>query len=156
MLLFFSIGVLVLVVFFLLFTGAAVLYLSRSGRAQVTDTLPANLPPEIPICTGFKPAHVVVVDVDGGKRYQVQGDCPENRLQLVDDMVRQMAYLGWQVRNEGGGNLSGFLSEKHERLDVALSDSSSAGNQTLVTMQMRTGVQGVPPEFAAPSPGRKP
>jgi hypothetical protein len=151
-LLLFSIGAVVLVVGFLAFAGAEAIYLIRNGKAQVSDTLPSNLPKEIPICTGFSPAHTFVVDLGHGKRYEVQGDCPENRLQLVDDFINQMASGAWTVHDDGAGNLSGYDYEHHERIDIALVDSNNASNQTTVTIQMETGVDQVPSDFPQPSP----
>ena len=159
-LLLFSIGAIILVAGFLVFAGAEALYLVRNGKAQVSDTLPANLPKEIPICTGFIPAHTFVVDLGNGKRYEVQGDCPESSVQLVDDMTNQMASGGWTVHDDGAGNLAGYDYERHERIDVALVDSSSASNQTTVTIQMETHVDQVPSDFpprsASPSPSASP
>ena len=153
MLLFFRIGALVLVLGFLVFAGAEAFYLVRNGRAQVTDTVPPDLPKEIPICDGFTPAHTIIVDTSPGKRYEVQGDCPVNRLQLVDDLTNQMAYEGWTVVDDGAGNLSGYMYTKHERIDVGLSDSSAGSNQTTVTIQLQTAVTAVPSDFPpAPSP----
>ncbi|HEY8739389.1 MAG TPA: hypothetical protein VIN56_02190 [Candidatus Dormibacteraeota bacterium] len=151
-LLFFSIGAVILVAGFLLFAGAEALYLVRNGKAQVTDTLPANLPKQIPICTGFKPAHTIVVETGGGKRYEVQGDCPENRLQLVDDLTNQMQYIGWTVHDDGTGALSAYDYERHQLIELTLADSASGSNQTTVTMDMQTGVTAVPSGFARPSP----
>lgn len=151
-LLFFGIGAIILVLGFLGFAGAEALYLIRNGKAQVSDTVPADLPKEIPICTGFSPAHTIVVDLGHGKRYEVQGDCPEDRLQLVDDVTNQMASGGWTVHNDGAGNLSGYDYERHERIDIALVDSNNASNQTTVTIQMETGVNQVPSDFPQPSP----
>lgn len=151
-LLLFSVGAIILVLGFLGFAGAEALYLISNGKAQVTDTLPSNLPREIPICTGFSPAHTFVVDLGHGKRYEVQGDCPENRLQLVEDLTNQMASGAWTVHDDGAGNLSGYDYERHERIDIALVDSNNASNQTTVTIQMETGVNQVPSDFPQPSP----
>lgn len=155
-LLFFSIGALVLVLGFLVFAGATALYFVRNGRAQVTDTLPSNLPREIPICTGFQPAHTIIVDVAGGKRYDIQGDCPENTVQLNDDLVNQMEFLGWTVHDDGQGDLAGYNYAKRETIDVSLSDSSSASNQATVMIEMQTAVKTPPSDFprsaVAPSP----
>lgn len=152
LLLFFSIGAVILVAGFLIFAGAEAFYLVKNGKATVTDSLPSDLPRQIPICTGFKPAHTIIVDANGGKRYEVQGDCPENRLQLVDDLTSQMKFIGWTVHGDGAGNLSGYDYQHQLRIDVALNDSSSAGNQTTVTMDMQTAVRTVPADFPRPSP----
>jgi hypothetical protein len=156
MLLLFSVGALVLVFGFLIFAGAAALYFVRNGRAQVTDTLPADLPGEVPICTGFQPAHTIIVDAAGGKRYDIQGDCPENRLQLNDDLVKQMEYLGWTVHDDGQGNLSAYDYTRRERLDVGLSDSTNTSNQTTVTIELQTAVTAVPSGFPRPTPSPSP
>ncbi|MEA2683955.1 MAG: hypothetical protein QOK05_2283 [Chloroflexota bacterium] len=159
-LLLFSIGAIILVAGFLIFAGAEALYLVRNGKAQVTDTLPSNLPKEFPVCPGFIPAHTIVVDTSTGKHYDIQGDCPENRPQLVDDLTQLMASAGWTVHNDGTGDLSAYFYDKHERLDVALVDSNNASNQTTISMQIDTGVLKVPSDFpplegspsASPSP----
>lgn len=155
-LLVFSIGAIVLVAGFLVFAGAEALYLVRNGKAQVTDTLPSNLPKEFPICTGFIPVHTIVVDTAKGKHYDIQGDCPENRPQLVDDLTVQMESSGWTVHNDGAGTLSAYDYERHERLDAALVDSNNASNQTTVSMQIDTVVTPVPSDFPqlSPSPSK--
>jgi hypothetical protein len=153
--LFFSIGALVLVLGFVAFAGVTALYLLRNGRAQVTDTLPTNLPSEIPICTGFIPAHTIIVDVAGGKRYDIQGDCPVNRSQLNDDLVNKMEFLGWTVHDDGQGDLSAYDYSRHETLDITITDSSSSSNQATVMMEVQTAVTAVPSDFpkvAGPSP----
>ncbi|MGI8609408.1 MAG: hypothetical protein ACR2MY_09315 [Candidatus Dormibacteria bacterium] len=155
-LLFFSIGALVLVLGFLVFAGATALYFVRNGRAQVTDTLPTHLPTEIPICTGFQPSHTIIVDVAGGKRYDIQGDCPVNRLQLNDTLTNQMEYLGWTVHDDGQGNLSGYDYTRHERLDVGLTDSTSASNQTTVMIELQTAIKAVPSDFPGVGPSTSP
>ncbi|HEV1997425.1 MAG TPA: hypothetical protein VGR61_04750 [Candidatus Dormibacteraeota bacterium] len=153
-LLLFSIGALVLVFGFLIFAGAAALYFVRNGKAQVTETLPANLPKEIPICTGFQPAHTIIVDVAGGRRYDIQGDCPVNRLQLNDDLINQLEYLGWTVHDDGQGNLSGYSYTRQERLDVGLTDSTGSSNQTTLMIELQTAVKAAPSGFPhfTPSP----
>jgi hypothetical protein len=149
-----SIGALVLVLAFLVFAAATALFLVRNG--QVSDTLPSHLPREVPICTGFMPAHVIVFDADTGKRYEIQGDCPEDSVQLDDDMIHLMEYLGWTVHDDGQGDLSAYNYEKQETLTVTLSDSSSASNQTTVMLEMQTNVKSVPSDFpprtGSPSP----
>lgn len=146
-LLLFSIGALILVFGFLVFAGAAALYFVRNGRAQVTETLPANVPKEVPICVGFQPAHTIIVDVAGGKRYDIQGDCPVNRLQLNDDLTTQLEYLGWTIHDDGQGNLSGYHYTRQERVDIGLTDSTSGSNQTTLMIELQTSVKVVPSDF---------
>ncbi|MFN2465140.1 MAG: hypothetical protein ABR598_02615 [Candidatus Dormibacteria bacterium] len=141
---------------FLVFAGAEAFYLVKNGKATVSDTLPANLPKQIPICTGFRAGHTIVVNAAGGKRYEVQGECPESRPQLVDDLTNQMAYIGWTVHDDGAGNLSGYDYQRHQRIDVALNNSSSQANQTTVTIDLQTEVNGVPSDFPTPPPSPKP
>lgn len=150
--LFFSIGAVILVAGFIIFAGAEAYYMVKNGKATVSDTLPANLPKQIPICTGFKPAHTIVLDASGGKRFEVQGDCPENRLQLVDDLINLMQYAGWTVHDDGAGNLSAYDYERHAHIDVVLTDSNDSANQTTVNMDMQTGVTPVPSDFPQPTP----
>ena len=150
-LLLFSIGALVLVLGFLIFAGAAAIYFVRNGKAQVTDTLPSDRPKEIPICTGFQPAHTIIVDAAGGRRYDIQGDCPENRLQLNDDLIKQMESVGWTVHDDGQGNLTAYDYTRQETLDVGLADSTSGSNQTTVTIELQTAVKAVPSGFPRPT-----
>lgn len=151
-----SIGAIILVAGFLIFASAEALYLVRNGKTQITDTLPSNLPKEFPICPGFMPAHTIVVDTTKGKHYDIQGDCPESRPQLVDDMTVQMESSGWTVHNDGAGNLSAYEYERHERLDAVLVDSNNASNQTTVSMQIDTVVTAVPSGFPPRSPSPSP
>ena len=151
----FGIGALVLVLGFLIFTGAEFLYLVRSGNTQVTSTVPADLPPQVPFCTGFQPNRSFSTKVDGGMHYLIQGDCPENLLQLDNDLTRLVQYNGWTVHDDGQGTLTTYSYERQQQLDIGMNDSNSPSNQTAVTMEIWTNQKRPPDGFptkAVPSP----
>jgi len=154
----FGVGALVLVLGFLIFTGAEFLYLVRSGNTRVSSTVPSDLPSEVPFCTGFLPNRSFSTKLDDGKHYIIQGDCPENQLQLDDDLTRLLQYKGWTVHDDGQGTLTTYSYQRHQRLDIGMTGSNSPSNQTAVTMELWTGLKQPPDGFPAqatpsPSPG---
>lgn len=144
-------GALVLVVGFLIFTGAEFLYLMRSGTTQVSSTVPADLPHEVPFCTGFVPNRAFSTKLEGGKHFIIQGDCPENHLQLDNDLTRLLQYNGWTVHDDGQGTLSTYSYERQQRLDIGLNGNNSPSNQTAVTIELWTGLTHPPDGFARPA-----
>ena len=154
----FGIGALVLVLGFLVFSGAEFLYLVRSGNTQVSTAVPADLPHEVPFCTGFVPNRSFSTRADGGMHYLVQGDCPENLLQLDDDLTVLLRRNGWTAHDDGRGTITSYSYERHQRLDIGMTDNNSPSNQAAVTMEIWTN-QNAPPDgvaSTAPSPQPSP
>ena len=141
---------------FLLFAGVEFVYLVRSGNTQVTSTLPTDLPKEVPFCTGFRPNRAFSNQLEDGRHYVVEGDCPENRLQLDDDLTRLLQYNGWTVHDDGQGTLSSYSYARHQRLDIGVSDNNSPSNQASVTLELWTGLKQPPDGFPAPAPSSSP
>ncbi|GAC1581364.1 MAG: hypothetical protein NVS3B24_17780 [Candidatus Dormibacteria bacterium] len=143
----FGVGALVMVAAFVLFTAAQFFYLVRSGNARVSSAVPADLPAEVPFCTGFEPNRSFSTALDGGKHFLVQGTCPENHLQLDNDLTRLLQYNGWTVHDDGQGTLSSYSYDRHQRLDISINPNGVPANQAAVTVEVWTGLKRAPDGF---------
>jgi hypothetical protein len=124
----------------------------RGTNPRVSDQLPSDLPARVYLCDHFQVARSFVVSVDGGRHFQIQGDCPLNRLVAHDRYISELAFRGWTVHDDGT-NISAYSYERFEALTVAFSDSPANANAATVTIDAFTNVKPVPPDFALPSPG---
>ncbi|MFN2462906.1 MAG: hypothetical protein ABR573_03255 [Candidatus Dormibacteria bacterium] len=148
----FGAGALVLVLGFLAFTAVEFFFLMRGGsNTVVSTTIPADLPAQVPFCTAFKASRSFSTPVEGGRHFLVQGDCPENRLQLEDDLIGLMKDNGWTVHDDGQGSLTSYSYDRHQRLDIGINDSNSPANQAAVTVEVWTGLTHPPDGFPRPS-----
>jgi hypothetical protein len=147
----FGIGAVVLVLVFVLVVGSSIFYLLTNGKTQVlSNRLPPGFPREVPLCAGFTPSRSFSTPQDGGTHFLVQGDCPENLLQLDDDLTRMMQYNGWTVHDDGQGSLSSYSYDRHARLDVGMTNDNSPANESAVQIDVWTGLTRPPDGFPSP------
>lgn len=136
----------------LVFAGTGLFFLVTGTNARVSDRLPPDLPEKVYLCDHFQLTRSFVVNADGGRHYQLQGDCPVNPLVAHDRYISELAFRGWTVHDDGA-NINAFDYERYQALTVTFAESANNVNAATVTIDAFTNVRPIPPDFALPSPG---